>query len=334
MKRTNKESLIVSTRVRLARNIERVPFKCDVVDAYENIAETLKKNNSHYLSARIDQLSGKVAEALFEQHLISKELLSNKKNGMIVTRDNSEEKTRICVMLGEEDHIRIQVIKNGLDLMGAFDVAKKLSTDIEKEHKIAKHKEFGYLTSCPTNLGTGMRASVMMFLPALTLTRQLNPILRQLKANKITIRGVYGEGSESSGYMYQISNQACLTLNETEIIHKINTFVENLALREIELQQQLLANNGDEIINQVMRSLGILTHAHMVTSDEAVEHLAWLKLGSCLGIVRFKAGSLDDLFFVIQPATLVTQNERAEDYLTRDKIRAKKIAEVLRHSKM
>jgi len=333
MKNSDKNSLIVSTRVRLARNLERVSFNNDIVDIFDPIAETIKKNNPHYLSARIDQLSGKVAEALYEQHLISKELLSNKKNGMIVTRESGE-KMRVCVMLGEEDHIRIQVIKGGLELQNAFDVAKKLSDDIAREHKIARHKDFGYLTSCPTNLGTGMRASVMMFLPALTLTGQIKAVMRTVGANKITIRGVYGEGSESSGHMYQISNQACLTLSEGEILHKINSFVETLATRELELQQKLFAESRDEIINQVMRSFGILTHAHMIASDEAVDHLAWLKLGSCLGILRFKAGALDDLFFVIQPATLVTQNEKASEFATRDKMRAKKIAEVLRVSKI
>ncbi|MCL2755887.1 MAG: hypothetical protein FWE45_02430 [Firmicutes bacterium] len=332
-------SLIVSTRVRLARNLERVPFKTEVVDAFDSVATTIKNANPHYLSVRIDQLHGKVANALYEQHLISRELLSNSKNGMIVVKDDKVEDVtrsneRVCVMLGEEDHIRIQVIKQGFDLQSCFNTAKKISDDISKEHKIAHRNDFGYLTTCPTNLGTGMRASVMMFLPALSLTNQISVVARQLKGEKITIRGVYGEGSKSAGYMYQISNQACLELDEGEILEKVNEIVRLIAVREIDLQKSLLDESPDQIINQVMRSLGILTHAHMISSDEAVEHLAWLKLGDCIGIVKFKPGALDDLFFVIQPATLTTQNEKASEYVTRDKMRAKKISEVLRVSRM
>ena len=211
-------NLVVSSRVRLARNIKKLPFKTDTVDAHESVAQTIRAANPTFRYVRIDQLADSFAKALYEQHLISKELLENKRNGMIVTRDEPDTTGRVCVMLGEEDHIRIQVIEVGLDLQKAHATATKIATDIATKHDIARDDKLGYLTSCPTNLGTGMRASVMMFLPALTLTGRINGVIHQLRPHRITVRGVYGEGSEASGYMYQISNQACLGLTENEII--------------------------------------------------------------------------------------------------------------------
>lgn len=334
--------VIVSSRVRLARNLDRVPFKTTVSDAFESVASSIKKHNSGFMSARIDQLDPKVATALFEQHLISRELLANKKNGMIVTKDAQTDKDaftttgnlRACIMLGEEDHIRIQFMTLGLNLKDAFVDAKRVADSIARDHKIAHSPELGYLTGCPTNLGTAMRASIMMFLPALTKSGQMQNIIRELRGMHITVRGVYGEGSEASGYMYQISNQACLGMAEEQILGTVEEVAMKLARIELELQTTMYKDNPDEITNQVMRSLGLLTHAHMISSDEAVELIAWLKFGDCLGIVRFKPRILDDLFFVIQPATLSTQNEKASEVFTRDKMRAKKIAEILKTSRM
>jgi len=324
--------LVVSTRIRLARNIEKIPFKIRSLDVFEPLADTIKRNNIGFFSAHISNLDRSKATALFEQHLISRDILSNRQNGMIVINDDKLKRT--SVMLGEEDHIRIQVIEVGFNLESAFKTAKKISNDIEKNHAIAKSETLGYLTSCPTNLGTGMRASVMLFLPALTLTGQIQSVVKQLGRSRITVRGVYGEGSSATGYMYQISNQATLGLTEEQILEKVENATVAIAQIEHKLQQELLSTQGEVIVDQIMRSLGILTHAHLISSDEATEKLAWLKLGDCLGILKFKPRSLDDLFFIIQPATLSSQERGAEHILTRDKLRAKKIAEVLRFSKM
>ncbi|MCL2587733.1 MAG: hypothetical protein FWE31_05910 [Firmicutes bacterium] len=321
------ENLIVSSRIRLARNLEGVPFKPTSVDAFEDLAQTIKSNNEGFASVRIDQLDQQVATALFEQHLISREILGNKKNGMLVTRD------RACVMLGEEDHVRIQVIEVGLNIQKAFMLARKIATDIETEHKIAHDEKLGFLTSCPTNLGTGMRASVMLFLPALSLTGRIMQIVNELKGHKIVVRGVYGEGSEASGYMYQISNQACLQMGEEAILKKVEEITTQICNIELNLQKELIEKNRDDITDQVMRAFGLLSHAHKISSDEATENLAWLKLGDCLGLLKFKPRILDDLFFVIKPATLTSQNEKASNILTRDIMRATKIKEVLRSAR-
>ena len=324
--------LIVSTRVRLARNLAGVPFRTTNPDAFEGVAETVKKRNTGFSSARIDQLPANTAAALHEQHLISKELLGNDTNGIIVTKSD-ESSGRVCVMLGEEDHIRIQVIRAGLDLGNAYQLAKKIATDIEGEHKIARSESLGYLTSCPTNLGAAMRASVMLFLPALTLSGEIHHAIANLKLQKITVRGVYGEGSQAHGHMYQISNQACLNMREDEILERVSGVVNLLVRAEAETQAKLFGANPDQITNQVMRSFGILTNSYMISSDEATEHLAWCKLGECLGIYKFKPRALDDLFFVIKPATLMSRLSTGE-IATRDKMRAKEIAQVLRRSKI
>jgi protein arginine kinase len=317
-------SLIVSSRVRLARNLEGIPFKSRKEGAFDNIAETIKRHNKGYVSRAISQLSDDMATALFEQHHISKELLGSKNGVVVASPDN-----KTYTMLGEEDHVRIQTIEVGLNLSNAFEASKKIADDIALEHDVAFRDDFGYLTSCPTNLGCGMRASVMMFLPALTMTKQISHVIDELYDQRITVRGVYGEGSEAGGNMYQISNQACLGMSEQKILDNVQKIAMQIAKIELTLQARLYKDDPDDIINQVLRSWGILTNAHMISSGEAVEHLALLKLGSCLEIISFKNNRiLDDLFFIIQPATLTAQ-DKASNVRERDKIRAQKVSDIL-----
>jgi len=220
-------------------------------------------------------------------------------------------------------------------LRDAFQESKKIADDIATEHKMAFRDDFGYLTACPTNLGCGMRASVMMFLPALTLTNQISDITEKLHGERITVRGVYGEGSDAGGYMYQISNQACLGMSEQSIIENVEEISIQIAKMELEMQQKLLASDPDEITDQVYRSWGVLTNALLLNTSEAVDHIAMLKLGACLDIIRLKNNRvLDDLFFIIQPATLITQETRAVSVNERDKIRAAKVKEVLLASRI
>jgi len=336
------ENIIVSSRVRLARNLEsqpQLPFKTNKRNAFENIADTIKHRNKDFMSTRVLDLGADMSKMLFEKHLISRELLDNKANSIIVVKNDNT----VCVMLGEEDHIRIQSIHTGLALKNAFEEAKKIADDIAAEHEIAFRPDFGYLTSCPTNLGCAMRASVMMFLPALTINGQINKVIDEIinqpkskwSRGKITVRGVYGEGSQAGGDMYQISNQACLGLSEQEILNQIETLAIQVATREIESQKILFKENPDQIIDKVMRSWGILTNAYMLSSAEAVEHLAYLKLGTCLNIIEFKNNRiLDDWFFNVQPATLTVKDDRAASVRSRDKIRAKNLAEVLRAARI
>jgi len=240
-------------------------------------------------------------------------------------------------MLGEEDHIRIQSLQVGFGIDKAFASAKKIADDIEAKHDIAWRKEFGYLTSCPTNLGTGMRASVMMFLPALTISGDMQHIAGQLSNQNLVVRGVYGEGSEAGGYLYQISNQACFGHTEKQIIEMVKTVAVQIANLEFRAQSQMYKRDPDQIVDAVMRSWGLLTNAYMISSSEAVENLAMLKIGVNLGIIKFKNQSgriLDDLFSIIQPQTLATVDNRASAVTSRDKIRATRITELLKSSRI
>jgi protein arginine kinase len=303
------DCLIVSSRVRLARNLEGLPFKTARPNAFDAVAATIKARNKGFLSTPISDLGPDMATALFEQHLISKNLLENKVNSLIVVKTADGKGGRevkagnpVCVMLGEEDHIRIQAIQTGLNLSAAFEEAKKIADDIAHEHDVAFRADFGYLTSCPTNLGTAMRASVMLFLPALTMTHQIDEIVNQLRDRRITVRGVYGEGSAAGGNMYQISNQACLGMSEQQILENVQAIAIQIAKIELNLQAKLYKSDPDGIVDQVFRSWGVLTNAFMLSSAEAMDHLAFLKLGATLGIIDFKNNRiLDDLFFIIQP---------------------------------
>ena len=330
-------SVIVSSRVRLARNLDNgLTFKTNKKGAFDELAQTIKSRNKDFVFTRVEDLGRDMAKALYEQHLISKELLENKVNSCIVVRKDN----KVCVMLGEEDHMRIQSIQTGLSLQTAYDDVKKIADDLEQEHKIAFCEEFGYITSCPTNLGCGMRASVMMFLPALELSGSIDDviygILGKMNARgRVTVRGVYGEGSDAGGHMYQISNQACLGMTEQEILGIVETLTVQIAKAELEKQKEIYRADPDFLVDRIMRSWGLLTNAHMLSSDEAVGNLAYLKLGACLGIVEFKNNRiLDDWFFMVQPATLTTQDDRASSVRSRDKIRAQKVAEVLRSSRI
>lgn len=325
------ENIIVSSRIRIARNLEGVPFKTKTKCAFDALADSIKRKNKGFVSTRVSDLSADMTHALFEQHLISRELVDAKNNSIIVARPDN----KLVIMLGEEDHIRIQSLQTGLALQNAYQSAAKIVADLEDEYELAYRDEFGYLTSCPTNLGTGMRASVMLFLPALTITGQINHIISQLSSRHLTVRGVYGEGSTANGYMYQISNQACFQMKESEIISMVESVVMQIVKLEQRTQTTLFKDKADEIIDQVQRAWGILTNAYMLPSAEAMEHLATLKLGVCLGIINFKNHRIiDDLFFITQPNTLVTQDERAQSYVTRDKIRAARVKEILTTSRI
>jgi protein arginine kinase len=326
------ESVIVSSRVRVARNLEsNLTFDTGEAGAFDGVAKTLAAKNKDFFATQVKELKPDMAKALFEQHLISKELLANQKNSWIVVRKDN----KVCVMLGEEDHIRIQSTHQGMALRLAAEEGKQIADDIASEHKLAFREGFGYLTSCPTNLGCGMRASVMMFLPALSMTGQINGIIGQLRGKRITVRGVYGEGSSASGYMYQISNQACLGMSEQAIIENVEKIALQVAHTEIELQKRILCENHDWVIDQVHRSWGLLTNAYIMTTGEAVDHLAMLKLGACLGIIQFKNNRLlDEWFFTIRPSTLISQDDRATSVNERDKIRAATLGEKLRAARI
>ncbi|MDR1917737.1 MAG: hypothetical protein LBQ05_01995 [Christensenellaceae bacterium] len=327
--------LVLTTRIRLARNIENVPFVTNRKSLFMQIADKIKNSNKNYFIATAQNLDIKTREALYEQHLISKEFLDNIDNGIIVTRGDN----KVSVMLGEEDHIRIQAITNNFDLDTPYQTAKVLAEQLEKHFKIARDNDLGYLTHHPANLGSGMRASVMIYLPALTEREKIKKTILSITkkiGNKITVRGVYGEGSSAESCIFQISNQDCIFMTDDEILSLVRATVYEISLAEFNEQQEWYTEKHDEIANEVFKAWGILTNALMLDSHETAKYLVLIKLGICLGILHFKNNKIiDDLFFVTKPNTLATQLKIAiNDEKKRDKERAAKVREILLSSRI
>lgn len=321
----NFNNLVISTRIRLARNIARIPFEYPKRDFYTGIANNITKNFPNLASYNLNALP--IRDSLFEQHLISADFLKNTNFGVFITNaDNT-----INIMLGEEDHVRIQAITNQYDLWQTYQNAKNIADNLETEFEIAKDLHLGYLTKCLTNLGGGLRASVMIYLPALTITKKISMVFAELDNQKITIRGAYGENSEANGCIYQISNQNCLTMSDVEIINMLNQIVTKLATAELNLQRELWQKSRDQIIDKVMRAWGLLTNAHLLTSNEAIEQLAWLKLGIGFKILTFRNNRIiDDLFFITKPATIATNHHlEKNNQIQCDKKRAEQVREKL-----
>ncbi len=321
----NIENLIMTTRIRLARNIAHVPFDCKDRKFFTHIADSIICQRPDLKAYKLNDLS--IRDSLFEQHLISADFLRNADVGVLVSNyDNT-----INIMLGEEDHLRIQAITNHYDLWQTYQTAKNIADQLETDFEIAKDPNWGYLTKCPTNLGGGLRASVMIYLPALTITKKIADVFKKLDNQKITIRGVYGENSDASGCIYQISNQNCLTMSDTEVIKMINQIVTSIATTELNMQRELWQKSPDKIIDKVMRAWGILTNAHLLTSDEVVEQLVWIKLGIGFKILSFRNNRIvDDLFFITKPATIITNHQlQNANQVQRDRERAKEVREKL-----
>ncbi len=322
----NENDVFVSTRVRLARNIEDYPFgKRLSKTGAEEITEKVKsvfENEKGYSYTDIYALAENARKSLAEKHIISSELAEGKPGSAIV--ENPEK--GICIMIGEEDHIRIQAIRPGLDLEGcafaAFDVDDMLDSSL----KIAYDEKLGYLTHCPTNLGTGMRASVMMFLPALTISGRIKGIQRELSQLGLTVRGVAGEGSNVKGCLYQFSNCVTCGVSEQSIISNLIDTVRKIADTERSMRKKYIENSYDELCNKVMRALGTLKFAYMISTDELYNLYADVRLGVCAGIIRdITEQSLDELMINCMPATLTLNEKKEMSPVERDKLRAQKI---------
>ncbi len=321
----NIDNLVMTTRVRLARNLAHVPFDCHDKNFFTRIADSITHKRSDLTAFNLNDLP--VRDSLFEQHLISADFLHNADFGVLVTNyDNT-----INIMLGEEDHLRIQAITNRYELWQTYQTVKNIADQLENDFEIAKDSTLGYLTKCPTNLGGGLRVSVMIYLPALTITKKIGDVFQKLDNQKITIRGVYGENSDASGCIYQISNQNCLMMSDKEVIEMLNQIVTQIATTELNLERELWQKSPDKIIDKVMRAWGVLTNAHLLSSDEVVEQLVWIKLGIGFKILSFRNNRIvDDLFFITKPATIVANHHlQNASQLQRDKKRAEQVREKL-----
>lgn len=321
--------IVISTRIRLARNLEKYPFpKMLNSEGKEKVANELKDailgSNStlskdfNFISMK--DLSQSEKNKLAERHLISFEMAESDYGSVLVNKDET-----MSIMLMEEDHLRLQIIFGGFKLKEAWELANKVDDVIEENTTYAFSEEFGYLTACPTNTGTGMRASVMMHLPALTLTNNINKIISSASALGLTVRGLYGEGSKAYGNLYQISNQVTLGVSEEEIIAKLENIASQIESHEKEARKKIGEN--ESLADKLWRSFGILKYARSISSSEAKALLSDVILGKNLGIIDIeKKTPLMQLVVDTEPALI-----SGDDTLSPDE-RDKKRAEYLREN--
>lgn len=324
---------VVSTRIRLARNIEGYPFPSHLKDEKQAkeiirlVSSALSRFAYRELNAQdefklryMDVISEEEALSLKENHLISPNLIKNRRySAVLINNDES-----VSIMINEEDHLREQCIVKGFDLRLAYDTMSEIDSRIAGSMKFAFDEQFGFLTACPTNLGTGLRASVMFFLPALTINGLMPKVLRSISRLGLTVRGVYGEGSDFEGYMYQISNEVTLGVTEEEILAQVEEVVNKVA--ELEESERLAIKKGASALeteDECRRAYGILTNCAKLTTGELIKYAANVKLGACLGYIDIDDVSLiDELVVKMRPSNITAAAQRALTATERDVYRA------------
>jgi len=300
--------IVISSRVRLARNIDKMPFPHwagkkqaeTVIEKARALKENvdLLKNTSFFAMSDLDSVD---KQFLVERHLMSHEL-SQKPNSKALIVENNEV---LSVMVNEEDHLRIQVMQSGFNLKGAWDIVNGLDDAISREVQYAFSREWGYLTACPTNAGTGMRGSVMLHLPALVMLNQINRVLAAIAKLSFTTRGFYGEGTQAAGNFFQISNQVSMGQSEEDLVGNIDGLIRQIIEQEAQAREALLAREKAMLEDRVHRSFGILRNAHIISSKETIELLSMLRLGCELGMIEdLNRSVINELFILIQPAHL------------------------------
>lgn len=320
---------VISSRIRLARNINGFGFGKHLTSeqAKEILAQIEGALGAEFHRTDMETLSPVAARALVEQHFISPEFAAQKTPRALFRNDNKS----LYIMGCEEDHIRLQCILPGLALRDAYRFATECDEKLDGALDIAFDEKLGYLTHCPTNLGTGLRASVMLFLPALTDNRMIASLSHQLSKIGLTMRGIYGEGSAAHGCIYQISNQITLGLSEEDILHKLEETVQNIITKERELRSRITGEAALVSEDKIHRAEGILRYATRISSEEFFSLYKELKLGIAKGMITsISEETLNALLVCVMPAMLV-QNEQIppKTAAERDALRATFIKKAL-----
>lgn len=325
--------VVISSRVRLARNIEQIPFpnkatEKDLLYAAELVSAALSKNygeNLNFIS--FDSLPAAEKQLLLEDHLVSREFCEkDHKKRLLITN----EARSLAIMVNEEDHIRIQEILPGLSLQEAYRQAKRADESLEKDIRLAFDSELGYLTSCPTNLGTGLRASVMLHLPAICAAGRVKALSSLMTKVGLTVRGLYGEGSEADGCIFQVSNQVTLGISEEDTLEKLESAVKEIVSTELELRKKLREQEGTDFDDRLSRSFGILKYAKKLSSKELLSLWSNVKLGTDMGIIpQLQNINLIGILIEAMPAHILKKHPEAADAHTRDVLRAKDISDKL-----
>ena len=329
--------VVISTRIRFARNLREYPFPCRLSDEKKRRVASIVKEavleghsaiSDRFRYIQMSELTQEEAVSLVERHLVSPEFISDRQGrGLLLLDDES-----VSIMINEEDHVRIQVIQSGMKLEDAFSLADKIDTLLDERLNFAFNEKLGYLTQCPTNIGTGMRASLMLHLPALQESGVMGKLTGSLSKLGIVIRGMYGEGSEPYGAVYQLSNQVTLGITEQEAIKNLRDIAMQLVAQERNAREKLSENIN--ILDDIFRSYGILLYAKLVSNSECMKLLSNIRFGVEMGLFEIDLDILNRLLIEIQPATLMKNVGKKLTPAERDHIRAEMVRTALSQKKI
>src|SRR5271167_1541574 len=329
------DRIVMSSRVRLARNLRGLAFpgwakkseRVKALDIIRPAVESLSQLSGAF-SETMDNLGPLDKQILVERHLISREHAAKSSgSGLILNKAES-----LCVMINEEDHLRMQALRPGLQLRQAWMAIDQVDTALEKKLDYAFSAEVGYLTACPTNLGTGIRVSAMLHLPGLVLAEQINPIIQSVNKLGLAVRGLYGEGTEALGNVFQVSNQMTLGETETTIVERLDKVLSQIIEHEENARQTLLEKKPKVVFNHIGRAYGILANAHSISSKETMNLLSLMRLGVDMGLFPGAERSLvDELFIITQPAHLQKQFSDKLSAEERDLLRSDMVRDRLKN---
>src|SRR6059058_2639127 len=326
--------IVVSSRVRMARNLRSFAYpgwakkaeRQQILDTIKPRVEELPEMTDAH-SVFSHDLSALEKQVLVERHLISREHAAKGVGSAVVMN----RRQTLSIMINEEDHLRMQSIRSGLQLKQAFKLVDKIDSALESKLEFAYDQRLGYLTACPTNVGTGMRASAMLHLPGLVLSELINQVIQAVSKIGLAVRGLYGEGTEAMGNLFQISNQTTLGEKEEDIINRLTKVIETIIDKEHDARQTLLQRKPSTLCDQIGRAYGVLTYAHAMPSKEALNLLSVIKLGMDLGAFpEDQRLQIDELFIETQPAHLQKNSQQKLNAEERDQLRAQIIRERLR----
>lgn len=331
---------VVSTRVRLARNFTGLPFPgtmrpeqaLEVVARMRGLIETAGRQagSSGALAMRLFPMAELPAVdrlALVESHLISPDLANRREGAVVLAQDR-----QVAIMVNEEDHVRIQCLLAGLQLEEAWHLASQVDDWLDGEGNFSYHEEYGYLTACPTNVGTGMRASVMLHLPVLAMTNQIEKVIATIGQLGLMARGLYGEGTQAAGHMFQISNQVTLGFAEEELIRNLKAVAEQIVAQERLLTRNMVAQDKVRVLDRVHRSLGLMLNARVLDSNEAMSLLSDIRLGVAAELLSLPEQVLTELMVLAKPHVLQTECGQTLDAFGRDVKRAELLRERLQRA--
>ena len=326
--------IVISSRVRFARNLRNRAFpgwakkaeRTAILDLIRPRVEELPEMEDSF-SELLQDLSALEKQVLVERHLISREHAAKGVGSAVVMNCRQT----LSIMINEEDHLRMQSIRSGLQLKQAFKLVDKIDSALESRLEFAYDQRLGYLTACPTNVGTGMRASAMLHLPGLVLSELINQVIQAVSKIGLAVRGLYGEGTEAMGNLFQISNQTTLGEKEDEIVSRLTKVIETIIEKEHDARQVLIQKKSNTLWDQIGRAYGVLTYAHAMSSKEALNLLSIIKLGVDLGAFpEDRRLPIDELFIDTQPAHLQKSSQQKLNAEERDHLRAQIIRERLK----